>query len=150
MIVSNIENSNRIESLHPLFKQLFDYVKSHDMLHTPLGRIDIKGDELFINNNNPECKKREDQVLELHHQYIDIQILLEGCETIGWKAADELNEESVISPYNEKEDYALYNDTPTTFFDIYPRQFVIFYPEDAHAPIIGEGKIRKMVAKVKL
>ena len=118
--------------------------------HAPLGRINIKGDELFINNSNPECKKREDQVLELHHQYIDIQILLEGCETMGWKATDDLKKESVVSSYNEEEDYALYNDAPTTFFDIRPGQFVIFYPEDAHAPVIGEGKIRKMVAKVRL
>lgn len=27
MIVSNLQNSARIEALHPLFKQLFDYVK---------------------------------------------------------------------------------------------------------------------------
>lgn len=30
MIVSNLQHSARIEPLHPLFKQLFDYVKSHD------------------------------------------------------------------------------------------------------------------------
>lgn len=33
MIVSNLQNSQRVEKLHPLFKQLFDYVKSHDLLH---------------------------------------------------------------------------------------------------------------------
>ena len=31
MIVSNLQNSQRVEKLHPLFKQLFDYVKSHDV-----------------------------------------------------------------------------------------------------------------------
>ena len=55
MIVSNLQNSSRIESLHPLFKTLFDYVKSHDLLHAELGRIEICGDNLFINNVNPEC-----------------------------------------------------------------------------------------------
>ena len=49
MIVSNLQNSSRIEPLHPLFKQLFDYVKSHDLLHTPCGRIELDGDNLFIN-----------------------------------------------------------------------------------------------------
>ena len=37
MIVSNLQNSQRVEKLHPLFKQLFDYVKSHDLLHEELG-----------------------------------------------------------------------------------------------------------------
>ena len=50
MIVSNLQNSSRIEVLHPLFKTLFDYVKSHDLLHAELGRIDIDGDNLFILN----------------------------------------------------------------------------------------------------
>ena len=48
MIVSNLQNSQRIEGLHPLFKPLFDYVKTHDLLHTDLGRIEIDGENLFI------------------------------------------------------------------------------------------------------
>ena len=55
MIVSNLQNSQRIEGLHPLFKSLFDYVKTHDLLHADLGRIEVDGDHLFINNVNPEC-----------------------------------------------------------------------------------------------
>ena len=64
MIVSRLENSSRIESLHPLFKQLFDYVKTHDLLNAPLGRIELDGDNLFINNVNPECVPADKQVLE--------------------------------------------------------------------------------------
>lgn len=60
MIVSNLQNSQRVESLHPLFKPLFDYVKSHDLLHAELGRIELKGDELFINNVNPACVQAEE------------------------------------------------------------------------------------------
>lgn len=51
MIVLNYQNSDRIECLHPLFKTLFDYVKSHDLLRTALGRIDVMGDDLFILNS---------------------------------------------------------------------------------------------------
>lgn len=48
MIVSNLQNSQRVEGLHPLFKTLFDYVKTHDLFHAELGRIEIDGDNLFI------------------------------------------------------------------------------------------------------
>ncbi|MDE5710840.1 YhcH/YjgK/YiaL family protein [Bacteroides sp.] len=148
MIVSNLQNSQRVEGLHPLFKPLFDYVKSHDLLHAELGRIEIKGDELFINNVNPECVTAEKQVLELHRAYIDVHILLEGTERIGWKAIEDLTNET--KPYEEEGDCALYSDAPTTFVDLLPGQFMIVYPEDPHAPVIGEGKIRKLIAKVKL
>lgn len=89
MVLSNLQHSDRVESLHPLFKTVFDYVKSHDLLNTPCGRIELQGDDLFINNVNPECVPADKQVLEVHHQYIDIHILLEGEETIGWKAIED-------------------------------------------------------------
>lgn len=148
MIVSNLQNSKRIESLHPLFSKLFAYVKSHDLLHAELGRIEIDGDNLFINNVNPECVARDKQVLELHRDYIDVHILLQGNETIGWKATEDLINE--VKSYEKEGDCALYSDTPTTYVDVNPGEFVLVYPEDAHAPVIGEGKIRKLIAKVKL
>ena len=93
MILSDLQHTERIEQLHPLFKEVFDYVKSHDLLHTECGRIELKGDDLFINNANPTLIPEEKQVLELHRDYIDIQILLEGKERMGWKAIDDLKEE---------------------------------------------------------
>lgn len=148
MIVSNLQNSERIESLHPLFKQLFDYVKTHDLLHTECGRIELAGDDLFINNVNPTCVSASDQVLEVHRDYIDVHILLEGKERIGWKALEDVTD--LKQAYQKEGDCALYSDTPTLFVDLLPGQFLIVFPEDPHAPVIGEGKIRKLIGKVKL
>ena len=148
MILTNLQNTARIEALHPRFKMLFDYVKSHDILHTPCGRIELDGDNLFINNVNPECMPAEKQVLEVHRDYIDVQILLEGRETMGWKALEDVIDE--VKPYDPEGDCALYADLPTSWLHLVPGQVAVFFPEDAHAPVIGEGKIRKMIAKVKI
>lgn len=148
MIVSNLQNSERMESLHPLFKQLFDYVKTHDLLHTECGRIELAGDDLFINNVNPTCVSASDQVLEVHRDYIDVHILLEGKERIGWKAIEDVTD--LKQAYQKEGDCALYSDTPTSFVDLLPGQFLIVFPEDPHAPVIGEGKIRKLIGKVRL
>lgn len=148
MIVSNLQNSERIESLHPLFKQLFDYVKTHDLLHTECGRIELAGDDLFINNVNPTCVSASDQVLEVHRDYIDVHILLDGKERIGWKALEDVTD--LKQAYQKEGDCALYSDTPTSFVDLLPGQFLIVFPEDPHAPVIGEGKIRKLIGKVRL
>lgn len=148
MIVSNLQNSSRVEVLHPRFKTLFDYVKTHDLLHAELGRIDVDGDNLFIMNINPECVTQDKQVLEAHRIYIDVHILLQGVERIGWKALEDVNQE--VKPYEEDEDYALFSDCATTWIDLRPGQFMIVYPEDPHAPIIGQGKIRKLIGKVRI
>lgn len=148
MIVANLQNTARIEQLHPLFKEAFDYVKTHDLLHVECGKIELKGKELFINVANPTLKKPEDARLELHHHYIDIQIVMEGKECFGWKAIEDLEEES--QAYNPDKDVAFYADKPTAYFDLLPGQFAIFFPEDPHAPVIGEGKVRKLIVKVRI
>jgi YhcH/YjgK/YiaL family protein len=148
MILSTLKNSRQIESVHPLLKELFDYVASHDLLHAPLGRITIDGDRLFINNVLLDGASRNERPLEVHRHYIDVHILLEGKETIGWKALE--NMRHFTKEYVEADDCALSDETPTCFIDLLPGQFLFVAPEDAHAPAIGEGKIRKLIAKVKV
>lgn len=148
MIISTLKNSHRIESLHPLFGKLFEYVKQHDLLHQETGKIVLDGDNLFINNVAAEGVPEDKQVLEIHRDYIDVHILLEGSETIGWKALEDLKEEK--QPYAKDSDCALYTDKPTTFVKMQPGEFIIVFPEDPHAPLIGKGKIRKLIAKIKV
>lgn len=148
MIVSNLKNSARIEALHPLFKKLFDYVKNHNLSEKELGKIILDGDDLYINNASLECVSEKNQKLEVHRDYIDVHILLDGHERIGWKSLEDCKE--LIHPYDDKGDFALYTDKPSVFVDVKPGEFVVVYPEDAHAPAIGSGKIRKLIAKIKL
>lgn len=148
MIISNLKNSKHIEPLHPLFKVLFDYVKSHDLLHAEQGRIDIAGDDLYIVNVKTQGVKAAKQPLEAHRVYIDVHILLEGSERIGWKALENVEKET--KPYEADGDCILYADTPTMWADLQPGEFVIVYPEDPHAPLVGNGEIRKLIGKVKL
>ena len=64
------------------------------------------------------------------------------------KALEDLTQET--KAYEKEGDCALYADRPTTYVTLQPGQFLIVYPEDPHAPIIGEGKIRKLIGKVKV
>ena len=41
MILDSLENSKRIECIHPLFKQAFDYVKSTDFSKMEDGKYEI-------------------------------------------------------------------------------------------------------------
>ncbi len=148
MIISNLQHSERIEPLHPLFKKAFDYIKSHDLLHTPCGRIEIEGDRLFINNANPNLVSADAQVLEMHRKYIDIHVLLEGEETIGWKAVEDIANET--KPYDATADCALFAEPAQVYATLRPGQFMIVWPEDPHAPVIGTGKVRKIIVKVKI
>ena len=148
MIVSTLSQSSRIESLHPLFHQLFAYVKTHNLLDAPCGRIELDGNMLFINRCDVEGVDASNQVLEVHRDYIDIHILLAGEETIGWKPLEDVRNEK--QAYQQEGDCALYDERASTYVTLQPGQFAIVWPEDCHAPVIGKGCIRKLIAKVKL
>lgn len=147
MIISTLHDSARIEALHPLFKTFFDYVKTHDLLHAPLGRIDIAGDDLFVNNVEARLVAADEQPLELHRRYIDIHVVLEGEERIGWKPLCEAQE--TRQPYDDAADCALLADRPTTWATLLPGHFAVVFPEDPHAPLVGTGKVRKLIGKIK-
>ncbi len=147
MILAHLNDSDRYASLHPLFKQLFDYVKAHDFTHVPAERIVLDGDRLFINVADVTLKSPEEQVLEVHRRYIDVHFPLSREEVMGWSSLSVLATESV-QPFNEEDDFAVYAERAQSYLTIHPGEFAIVWPEDAHAPIIGQGALRKLIAKV--
>ncbi len=148
MILSTLENSKQIESLHPKFKLLFDYIKKTDLLNRETGRIEIDGDNLFINNVCSDMIAAREQSLEAHRVYIDVHFPLDKTEIMAWKPL--LKCTNIKSNYNENNDCELYSDIEENLITVMPGEFIIFFPEDAHGPLIGDGKIRKIIAKVKI
>lgn len=148
MVLANIKDFNGYVSLNPYFKALAGYLESHDLLSAELGRIVIDGDNLFINNVKTEGVAAEKQVLEIHKRYIDVHILLQGSETIGIKATRKVA--SFSKEYDEAGDYMLSEEMADCYVEMHPGDIMICFPEDAHAPAIGSGPIRKAIAKVRI
>lgn len=148
MIYTNLKESTRIENVHPQFKKLFEYLKNNDLLNTELGKIELDGQNLFINNVDAKLSPKDERFLESHKNYIDVQIPLSKTETFGIKPMDECT--AIKSEYNSEKDIEFYYDRPTNFISVKPGEIIILFPEDAHAPQIGEGNIRKIIAKVKI
>lgn len=147
MIIGKLEECEKVESLHPDFKEVFHYIRSHGLSKLSPRRISLKEGEMWIDTAAPELRESSGADLELHREYIDIQVVLEGEETYGWEAAGDLKAERI--PYDAGRDIAFYKDRPRFYFTLRPGEFVIFFPEDAHAPCIGRGQIKKLVAKIR-
>ncbi|MBL7816505.1 MAG: YhcH/YjgK/YiaL family protein [Saprospiraceae bacterium] len=149
MIVDTIANAAKYFSVHPLFAKAFAYISEADLENTE-GRFEIDGSHLkaIYSNKTGMTAEQSAAKFECHDKHIDIQLCINGVETIGWKPR-----ESCVSPkgdYNPEKDVQFYNDTPEMYFQLRGGQFAIFFPEDVHAPMIGEGEIRKLVIKVKI
>lgn len=148
MIIGSLKNTERVEKLNPHFKKVFDYIKSHDLTQVPVGKIDIDGENAWINVSEVQGKETAAAKLETHDVYIDIQLPLVGEETFGWQGRELLEQEGE-GGYNAVKDITFYTDVADLYFTLRPGEFGIFFPEDGHAPCIGKGTIRKVVVKVK-
>ncbi|MEJ7589808.1 MAG: YhcH/YjgK/YiaL family protein [Ferruginibacter sp.] len=150
MIIDSIENAQKYTGLHPYFAKAFAYISRMDFANTEPGKYDIDGDNLRgIFSGKPGMSAAESILkFECHDQHIDIQFCVKGKETIGWKPRASCLAQK--GTYNPEKDVSYYNDVPDTYFSLTDGQFAIFYPEDVHAPMIGEEVIRKLVIKVKI
>jgi biofilm protein TabA len=150
MIIDTIKNAHKYYSVHPLFEKAFAYINNTDLANAEVGKSDIDGDKLraIISNKKGVTAAESLAKFECHNKNIDIQLCINGVEQIGWKPR-----EKCVSPnggYNEEKDVQFYSDHPDTFFHLTDGQFAIFFPEDVHAPMIGDEEIKKLVIKVKI
>ena len=149
MIVDTLENAHRYFSVHPLFEQAFHYIKETDLSNVEPGKADItEGLKAIFSQAVGKTKEESLKKFECHDHNIDIQLCIKGNETIGWKP----RQKCVVpnGEYNPDKDVRFFSDQPDSFFDLTDHQFVILFPEDVHAPMIGESEIKKLVIKVKM
>lgn len=147
MILDNIANIDKYVSLHPRFAKAFEFVKSQNLETIEVGKFEIDGKDIHASVTAKEGVKAEDAKFECHDNYFDIQVCPTGSETIGWSPRDAVRE--IKTPYNPEKDVTFFADKPATYFQLHAGQFAIFYPEDVHAPMIGEGTIKKLVVKIR-
>ena len=149
MIVDTLQNASKYFSVHPLFAKAFEYINKTDWANTEVGKYDIDNGLKSILSNGPgKTKEVSIAKFECHNKNIDIQFCIKGNELIGWKPREKCITEN--GGYNEEKDVQFYSDAPDMYFQLTDGQFAIFFPEDVHAPMIGEGEIRKLVIKVKI
>ncbi|WP_336787715.1 YhcH/YjgK/YiaL family protein [Paenibacillus sp. MMO-177] len=114
----------------------------------PEGRVELRGDLLYINFMSFDTKSQEEQAAEKHEQYLDIHYLIEGAERIGWSPL----EAGMIpsQPYNEADDFALYApQADEQLLSLKPGMYAVFFPDDIHRPGMGDGSpIKKAVVKI--
>lgn len=146
MILDTLDNAARYEKLNPHFAAAFRWLRQADPSKLPPGRQEVDGDRLYVMVDHKDGRGRAGARLELHRKYIDIQLTTSGCDEIGWLPASACRK--AAGDFDAAKDIGRYEDKPTSWVTVPAGTFAIFFPEDGHAPLGGEGAIRKLIAKV--
>ena len=146
MIFDSKHSADRYAALHPLFPRAFEYIRNTDLFALAPGRYNIVGDDLIAIVEHVPGRTREMAKLEAHRRYIDIQLVLDGIDEMGWKPLEDcLNP---VSEHSMEKDIRFFHDAPASWIATPPDAFCIFFPEDAHAPLVSSGQIRKVIFKI--
>ncbi len=146
IITDSLRHAEDYYDMHPAFERAFAFLRQNRLDELPTGRHEIDGDRLFCMISKGPARSRAEAKLEAHRKYIDIQYVIAGSEEMGWKPAADC-----IAPdtgYDAEKDIEFFEDEPQSWTDVLAGSFVIFFPQDAHAPLAGSGEIWKVVLKI--
>lgn len=146
MILATLAEADRYNPLHPLFSRAFEFLRSADLKLLAPGKHAVQGEELLAIVEHCAGRTQAAAKLECHRRYIDIQLILEGVDEMGWKPLAECQDPK--TDYDEKHDIRFFNDAPSSWIATPAGSFCVFFPDDAHAPLVSDGMIHKVIMKV--
>jgi len=146
MILDILENARRYSTLNKGFSKAIEFLSRPDLKELHVGKYEIDGERVYAMVSKDFGRKKEDALLETHEKYIDIQLVLDGTDTMGWKPKSLCKKPS--TSYDQDEDIQYFADEPDVWIATKSGSFVIFFRDDAHMPLIASGQLHKVVVKI--
>lgn len=146
MILDILPNAWRYEALHPAFTSAFTFLRNPDLMDLRPGRHKMGGPGIWANVDEGPGRDPALALLESHRINIDIQLVLEGVDRMGWRPVEQCSLPQ--GPYDPVNDVRFWRDEPDCWLNVGPGAFAIFFPEDAHLPMIGPEIRHKVVVKI--
>lgn len=148
MIIDRIENSLKYAGLGSRMQSALRFIQDTDFSRVAAGRYELDGANLFYLIQEYTPKPITAGVLEAHHNYIDIQYVVQGEEFIGYADLSQMQP----GEYLAEKDFQQVQGK-VDLVRVPAGSFMILYPNDVHMPGLscgGEGVVRKVVVKVKV
>lgn len=151
MIYDRLNNYKQYLSLNEKFKKAFEFLVETDLKSIEDGSYEIDGKNIYANIQSLKTKPVVDKKWEAHRKYIDIQYVISGKEKMGYGILDDFKKVEI--PYDEQKDIEFLNGENFNFVDVAEGNFVIFYPNDVHAPMLAYHEptdIKKVIVKIAI
>lgn len=150
MIIDNLDNISLYRNIP---NSVIEFLDNLDVGNLEYGKHVLDA-STYVNIETYSTKAIENAKYESHDKYIDIQILLSGCEKIG---VIDRNILSVSESYDNNRDITFYSEkiNKDKTFLLNGSNFIMIFPHEAHAPQIAADfntseNVIKLVAKIKV
>lgn len=152
MIFDTLENCALYYGVHARFEKAFAFIKQAVEEQLPVGKYEIEGKALYASVQEYNTKSEQEAKFEGHRNYIDIQYIVSGVETIE---VVHISKAAVKTEYNAVKDVEFYENNEKAGKGVLEAgEYGIFLPDDIHKPGMAFGgvslPVKKIVVKVKL
>lgn len=147
MIYDELVNIKKYRGISKNLDTAIRFITNTELSSLPLGRTEIDNDRVFINVMLAEGAERENLHYEAHHNYIDIQIDIEGTEWVDMG----YGRIKLVTAYDEQRDISFHEAEHFVPCRLGKDMFIICMNYEPHKPGIvlpGEKLKKKCVIKV--
>ena len=152
MILDKLENAARYAAINEGIVKAVEAAKQLRADTYQKGRVDVDGEHVYLNCAEYDTHERVGALTEAHRAYLDVMVMIDGCETVYVKRTDAL--QNVTKPYEASIDALLADtDADVTAVRLVKGDFLVLFPEDAHAPgchADAPCHVKKVIGKVKI
>lgn len=149
MIYDNLKNIGNYLGIHPHLDTAIHYIMENDLNRFPLGRVEIDGDNVFLNVMEAQAAPERVQKYEFHKKYMDIQIDVIGTEIIQIGSREGMQ----VLSYGEDTDFGVVSCGTAVSCTMGPGNFIVCMAREPHRPGVAARDdlgLRKAVFKVRL
>lgn len=147
MILDTLDRLESYGYISPLMGKVLEFFRTTDLSSLQPGRIELQGDDLFVNVNRQGAQTRDEAPIEAHKEYIDIQVPISCDEEMGFISAPYMPAPS--KPYSADKDVAFYPGLCNTYLNVRKGMFTVFFPGEGHAPAITKDGVLKLIVKIR-
>lgn len=153
MIISDLQTyKEESQAFHPLISYAVRWLSENNLYETDAGRYDIlKNGDMFCMIQEVITEPFNTRRPESHFEYLDVQLVIHGRESIGVARKSKLN---IPEEYRPDHDVVFYNEIDNeSVFILSEGMFAVFLPSDIHRPCCEVGKpakIKKAIIKIRM
>lgn len=153
MIYGEIKELNNYKGINPNLDRAIDYILTYEYKNGKAGKNVVEEDIIYFNmpDSNAMTKELENGFIEGHKRYIDIHIVIEGHERIGYIPRSKAK---IKQEYNAEGDFEEFIGDYEALIPLDNEKFLILFPNEPHAAMLKYGDsiepIKKVIFKVEL
>jgi len=148
MITDHLSHADRYHAVAPRLARAFEFLQNTDLAVLDEGRYELDGTNLFVLVQRYVTKTPDQGRWEVHRQYADLQLVVQGCERMGYGPLGRF----AGGTYDADKDIAFLAGAGD-LLTLADGEFVLLWPGDVHMPqmaVDNPAPVKKIVVKIRM